>query len=279
MRVRAICFPNLLAAIAILCSVSVSAVAQDDSGLRRLTTRSDVFGWEAVGRVDIGSTKYCTGVLLRPDIVLTAGHCLFDHETGARIDPTSIVFKAGLRDGKSIAKRNVARAVVHPNYQDQGGDKVQNVRHDVALLQLGSPIPAAVAAPFPIQSFAGLGSEVAVVSYARGREEALSQQRRCGVRGRRDGVIVFSCDVYFGSSGAPVFDMSGDRARIVSIISGGSMGDGEDISVGMELPALVNDLYTAFRTGEGVLPAKSVTARRLQAGSGARSGGAKFVRP
>jgi len=267
-----------VAAIAGLLAVFAPVVVQADSGLRRLTTRADVFGWEAVGRVDIGSEGFCTGVLLRPDIVLTAAHCLFE-ETGERNDPTSIVFRSGLRDGKSVAERKVARAVVHPAYDYQGEDKALQVRYDVALLQLSSPIPAATAAPYLVQSFDGLGGEVAVVSYARGREEALSQQRSCRVLGRRDGLIVFSCDVTFGSSGAPVFDMSGNRARIVSIISSVGRYNGQKVSFGMELPALVSDLYTAFRTGQGVLPVKSVTPRRLQVGSGTRGGGAKFVRP
>jgi len=255
------------------------AVAQSDSSLRRLTTRSDVFGWEAVGRVDIGSDGFCTGVLLRPDIVLTAGHCLFDAKTGARNDPTTIVFKSGLRDGKSVAEGKVVRAVVHPEYKYRGEDKALQVRYDVALLQLSSPIPAATAAPYLIQSFSGLGDKVAVVSYARGREKALSKQRHCGVLGRRDGLIVFSCDVTFGSSGAPVFDMSGNRARIVSIISSGGHYDGQKVSFGMELPDLVSDMFTAFRTGNGVLPVETTTPRRLQVGAGIRSGSAKFVRP
>ncbi len=260
-------------------AVLAPTVAQSDSSLRRLTTRSDVFGWEAVGRVDIGSDGFCTGVLLRSDIVLTAGHCLFDPDTGKRNDPTGIIFKAGMRDGKSVAVRKVARGVVHPLYQYKGDDGLQQIRHDVALLQLDHPIPAAVAAPYLVQSFDGLGREVAVVSYAIGRENALSQQRHCGVLGRRDGLIAFSCDVTFGSSGAPVFDMSGNRARIVSIISSGGFYDGQKVSFGMELPAMVNDLYTAFRTGKGVLPVKSIAPRQLQVGVGTRSGSAKFVRP
>lgn len=268
-----------VAAIAGLLAVFAPVVVQADSSLRRLTTRADVFGWEAVGRVDIGSDGFCTGVLLRPDIVLTAAHCLFDDDTGTRNDPTSIVFRSGLRDGKSVAERRVARGVVHPAYEYQGEDKALQVRYDVALLQLSSPIPAATAAPYLVQSFAGLGDEVAVVSYARGREETLSQQRSCRVLGRRDGLIVFSCDVTFGSSGAPVFDMSGNRARIVSTISSVGHYNGQKVSFGMELPALVSDLYTAFRTGQGVLPVTSITPRRLQVGSGTRSGSAKFVRP
>ncbi|WP_428539522.1 trypsin-like serine peptidase [Profundibacter sp.] len=232
-----------------------------------------------MGRVDIGSDGFCTGVLLRPDIVLTAGHCLFDPETGKRNDPTGIVFKAGFSDGKSVAERKVARAVVHPDYKYQGEDKALQVRYDVALLQLSSPIPAATAAPYLVQSFSGLGDEVAVVSYAIGRKKALSKQRHCGVLGRRDGLIVFSCDVTFGSSGAPVFDMSGNRARIVSIICSGGHYDGQKVTFGMELPALVSDMFTAFRTGQGVLPVKSIKPRRLQVGSDTRSSGAKFVRP
>ncbi len=255
------------------------AVPAEDTGLRRLTLRSDTLGWEAVGRLDFGSSGYCTGVLLRPDVVLTAAHCLFEKESGTRRDPTQITFNAGMRDGEAVATRIVQRAVVHPDYSIDSADNRQRIRNDVALLQLSQPISATLAAPFSIQPISRLGREVSVVSYARGRSEALSWQKKCGVIGRQEGLIAFSCDVYFGSSGAPVFDRSGGRARIVSIISSGKRGEDGTVSLGMELSSLVPELIAALRSGRGVFPTARLTAKRLQVGGNARTSGARFVKP
>ena len=68
-----------IAAIAALLFATSGASAQT-SGLIRLTDRDDLFGWEAVGRVDLGRDGYCTGVLIAPDQVLTAAHCVYDRK-------------------------------------------------------------------------------------------------------------------------------------------------------------------------------------------------------
>lgn len=235
----------------VLVNLALPVVAEN-SGLRRLTLRSDTLGWEAVGKVMIGTSGYCTGVLLRTDIVLTAAHCLFSKSTGARVDPKTIVFMAGLRDGKPVATRKVRRAVVPLQYKPLGGDRLINIQHDVALLQLDQQIAAAFAAPFVVKPLAEIRREVSVVSYARGRDATLSWQKNCDVIGKQDGLAAFSCDVHFGSSGAPVFDRSGPRARIVSIISSGSRKDGKTVSLGMDVSRIVPKLYAAFRSGKGV---------------------------
>jgi protease YdgD len=252
-----------------------------DSGLDRLTRRDEVFGWEAVGRLDLGSHGFCTGALIAPDLVLTAGHCLFDRARGVPEDVGAIVFRAGLREGDAVAEARAVRAVAHPDYDPYEPTSAFSIRHDLALVQLARPIPAAVAAPFAVQA-PGAGSKVSVVSYAQGREDALSWQRACTVLGRQDGLLALNCDVDFGSSGAPVFDVSDGRARIVSVISAGRKDDDGTVAFGMELPEMLGELKAALRAGRGVTgtaeqPLPEI--RRIGAGSSKDGIGARFVKP
>ena len=49
---------------------------------------------------------------------------------------------------------------------------------------------------------------------------------------RRSEVLVMSCDVEFGSSGAPVFSFDGDRPRVVSVVAAKAEFNGQRVSVG-----------------------------------------------
>jgi protease YdgD len=261
--------------------VGAAPLMAQNSGLDRLTRREQVFGWEAVGKLDMGE-GFCTAVLIAPDLVLTAAHCVYRGDTDRQRDPDTIRFRAGLTDGAAIAEQTAQSYVAHPGYNPRQGVTLENIRHDVALIKLSAPIPTFVAAPFVVASLGGTGSQVSVVSYAQGREEALSWQRTCRVFGRAEGLVGFDCDVDRGSSGAPVFDRSGPRARVVSLVSSGGRTGEKMRAYGMELPVLVNELKSALRAGRGVVAARPQAAQ----GTGTRpattrtaGGGAKFVRP
>lgn len=252
----------------------VSPLTAQATGLDRLTLRQDLLGWEAVGRLDLGASGFCTGVLIAPDRVLTAGHCL--ERARARGDVRLLRFRAGLSEGEAVAEAGVARAVIHPDYHRANGVTLENIAVDVALVVLDRPIPAATAAPFRVAAAPGTGAEVSVVSYGAGRAEAPSRQAVCSVLGRAPRLVAFDCDVTQGSSGAPVFDLSVSPARVVSLVSSG--GDG--VAYGMDLPDAVETLLRALATGEGVFPKVEIAPRRIGPGSDDRGNtGAKFLRP
>ncbi len=217
--------------------------------------------------------------------MLTAAHCVFD-EAGQPLDPGGMRFRAGLAEGAAIAEAAVLRSLAHPGYDPTTPVSAENVRHDVALLELAEPIPAAIADPYGVGAPAK-GDAVSVLSYARGREERLSWQRECAVLARAEGLIATDCDVTFGASGAPVFDRSGGgRARIVSIISAGGPDEaGRVVAYGMDLPGVVATLREGLGRGEATAVAAAPAAsapkvRRIGSGDGqSRDIGARFLKP
>ncbi|MCE8006282.1 trypsin-like peptidase domain-containing protein [Aestuariivita sp.] len=263
---------RVLALVVVAAFGGQSALAQSD-GLRRLTDRDDLLGWEAVGRLDTARGGFCTATLIASDLVLTAAHCVYDRDRLR--DPGELTFRAGLSDGVAIAERSIAAIAVPEAYRPGPRVDLSNVPHDVALLRLNRAITTAEADPFVLHQGSIRGQEISVTSYGQGRAEALSRQQRCRIVGERSPILAFDCNVTFGSSGAPVFVKHGDRGRILSIISGGSRTAEGVVSIGMELPGVVGRLKADLRRQGTPTP----TIRRFGIGDGKGSSGAKFVRP
>jgi protease YdgD len=234
----------------VLVMLAGSAQAQD-AQLTSLQTGEDARGWEGVGRLDIDGKGFCTGALIAPDLVLTAAHCMFDRDTGLAVNPDRMQFLAGLRNGRALAYRSVQLALTLPEYIHTGQVSAQTSRYDLALLQLSQPIRTTEIDPFDVVSSGSIGPEVAVVSYAADRSEAPSLQQVCGVLGQQDGVIVMSCEVDFGSSGAPIFTMAGGVARIVSVVSAKADLDGDQVALGTNLDAPLAALYAELDAARG----------------------------
>ncbi|WP_147110115.1 serine protease [Tateyamaria sp. syn59] len=252
-------------------AITTTAVAEDGR-LRSLNSGADAAGWEAVGRLNIGGTGFCTGALIAPNLVLTAGHCLFDKKTGDRIDHTQVEFLAGWRNGRASAYRNVRRAVVHPDYTYVGHVKSDGVRNDLALLELEHPIRDGKILPFATAARPPRGATVGVVSYATGRSEAPSLQELCRVLAQQDGLLVTSCTVEFGSSGAPIFVIDQGRAQIVSVVSAKAEVEGEAVSLGTSLGAPLARLQAEL------VAQRDDISPRISGGM-RRDTGAKFIKP
>ena len=258
---------------------STSAHAQS-SGLKRLNTGDESRGWEAVGRLDVAGKGFCTGALIAPDLVLTAAHCLFDRETGLRVDHNFMEFLAGWRNGRASAYRNVRRAVVHPEYSYDGTATTDRVRNDLALIELDRPIRNTQVIPFETAEHPAKGDKIGVVSYALDRSEAPSLQEICHVMARQKGIFVMSCDVNFGSSGAPIFSMDGDTAKIVSVVSAKAEVKGTPVSLGTALESPLARLRAELAAGRGRFSViGSQESRNAKAIEGRMISGAKFVKP
>ncbi|NIY79767.1 trypsin-like serine protease [Celeribacter sp. HF31] len=224
--------------------------AQADSKLKAFQTGDDSRGWEAVGRLDFAGRSFCTGALITETLVLTAAHCMFDIYDHKPHKPKDITFKAGWRNGQAQAYRAAKAIYVHPEFALNSGDLHDRLVHDVALIELDRPVRITSVRPFAISARPEKGQAVGVVSYAHDRAETPSLQEVCHVMARQGGVLVTSCEVDFGSSGAPIFDMSGPTPRIVSVVSAKAQFRGGRVSVGTSLDGALSDLLQMASTGK-----------------------------
>lgn len=261
---------NWIKAIA-LCVLPIAATAQD-SGLKSLDTSDSGRDWMAVGRLDIKGVGFCTGTLVAPDLVLTAAHCMYNKSTGQLIDPADMEFLAGWRLGRALAYRDVRRVAIHPDYNFQAKISQNSFGCDVALVELWQPIRNISVSPFEIGAAPKRGQKVGVVSYAQNRAEAPSLQQVCSVVNRQSDVVVMSCDVNFGSSGAPVFLFSEPEPQVVSVISAKASMNGESVAIGTTVETAFELLRAELEAGRGI------DSSALN-GSGGKNVGARFIKP
>jgi secreted trypsin-like serine protease len=89
----------------------------------------------------------CTGTVISPSLVLTAGHCVEDIETGRKTPPGQYVVVTGSSDIRNSALRQVSRVsrtIINPNFNRF------KVHGDAGLLVLATPTtapPVALAGP------------------------------------------------------------------------------------------------------------------------------------
>lgn len=205
-----------MAAAALLLLAGGGANAQ---ALETLSTADMNRGYEAVGRLNFGDRGFCTASLVTSDVVITAAHCLYDKHTGERVPAEEIEFQAGLRYGRAEAYRGIRRVVIHPDYDFGESERLDLIGADIALLELDRPVRNGNVLPFRTQIRVREGQTVQVVSYAKDRADAPSREGACEVLTRDADILVLSCSVDFGSSGAPVFVEHEGERRIVSVIS------------------------------------------------------------
>jgi protease YdgD len=174
----------------------------------------------AVGRISYGATTkpgdaICTGVLVAPDLVLTAAHCVRD----AADTPDSIRFEAGWSGGSATGKRKGASVILSGAVDLVG---LAGLAGDVALVVLDEGFPTDTFPPLPLS--APETGPFTLIAFDRGTPDRPQGPALCRPLARPPGLMALDCPVVSGNSGAPLMQRDGDGWEVVAVMVASAEG-------------------------------------------------------
>lgn len=175
---------------------------------------------DAVGRFNVAgynTRRMCSGTLIRPDLVLTAAHCVARPEDGYALPVRDMVFVAGWNGETHAGAAHVVALQVHPDAFAQG---YLDIAHDMALATLAQPLDIKGIALAPPEAVHPDGP-FTVLGYRRSRPHRLDVQTGC--TGSALGPVWrLGCAVEKGQSGGPVLT----DGHLVAVVSASRAGEG-----------------------------------------------------
>lgn len=217
-----------------------------------------------------GKVSSCSAALIGPDLILTAAHCLaaatvipsgsftldFQTDCGGNAPPG---YSPKFHKLKKLIKSGWT---VAPG----GAGLVWGSGLDYAIVQIETP-PAGLGVPaLPIRAdLPPVGEEVFLIHHPRGAPKKVSRRTtdpECIIKSNDGGEIRFGGDLDNGSSGSPLFDLSGRIIGINDWAGGCTPGNGAqaaasillDITTAPQPPTDVDVVLVFDRSGSMGLP-------------------------
>ena len=187
-----------------------TAIANGDKQVRPRIDATD-YPWHAFGRVNRQGSGYCTGVLVAPDVVLTAAHCLYDRRRGNWAVAERIHFVAAYQKQKFAFHSRARSYRVAEGFDPLKRDRTATeAGDDWAVVTLeksaGPDLGYLGVARLTRKMRMPKKSAFTLAGYGRDRPYALSAHRGCRFLGWEENgaLVLHNCQAARGTSGAPI---------------------------------------------------------------------------
>ena len=202
-------------------AVARAVIGGDD---RVQITNSKVYPQATVGLLlsydQKGSVAYCTATLIGPYTVITAAHCVYDHDDGGWA--TKIVFLPGATDTKTIpwgAFDFASATVVNGFIDDYDGKNYASVLPwDLALVTLSADAGTQIAS-MGVEVDPGTDFHASMIGYPADKPDVTMWQDSCDIPAANfgDQIVWHTCDTYAGASGAALWEQDGASIYIRAV--------------------------------------------------------------
>lgn len=178
----------------------------------------------AIGQISHGEKTdgaICTGTLVAPDTMLTAGHCVAID--GVAMAPSTIKFAAG-KNGPDSAAVRYGREIILMTSPE--GEHFR-MRYDIALVKLSDPIKADLALPLPLMPKDAISDSYSFIGYRRDARDLAVKTDDCRLVNQRGRVLGLTCAVTSGNSGSPLLVQKDGNWQVAGVIVSQGTGRGE----------------------------------------------------
>ena len=200
-------------------------------GLHHVTVDIGRYPWSSIGKLFNSVGGACTAVVIAPDQVLTAAHCLYAFRTQRWLRADAIHFLLGYARGAYSQHVRVERISIGPGYDPT--NEVRTAASDWAVMGLGAPLPAHVR-PLPVtDALPPTGRTIAIGGFAQDRAYLMTADTHCHLGPTLAGgkLLSHDCAIQHGDSGAPLLIMADGVAKAFGVTVGFLKTEGRRVSI------------------------------------------------